>query len=167
MPYLHIANYYEADRRSARAGEAMGLGNVIKIVDDGVGGRKALKVALVGDITPGAFGVVYKVSADPLQVSSSTASTDAGKTLQDHIVSIASGDQVVEVRRGAILEYSADLLDASLDPAEGGTTPSVGQVLGVKNAKWCNTGAASALVPTTPVAKVYRKFGTRVLVELL
>lgn len=164
---LHIANYFDADRRSARAGEAIGLGEVIKISDDGVGGRRAMKVTQISDLVPAVCGVAFKVSAEPLAVTSSTVDADSGASLGSRIVTIASGDQMVEVRRGAILEYTADLLDASLDPARGGTTPVVGASLHVKAAKWCAVGTASAIVPAAPVAKVFRTFGTKVLVELI
>jgi hypothetical protein len=83
------------------------------------------------------------------------------------LVTIASGDQVVEVRSGAIIEYSADLLDDSLNPAAGGATPTVGDALSMKGSKWCSAGAGGALTPTSPVARVFKVFGTRVLVELL
>lgn len=164
---LHIANYFDADRRSAKAGEDIGIGDVIKIEDDGVGGRRAMKATVIADLVPGTCGVAFKVSADPLQVTASTVNADSRADLGSRIVTILSGDQMVEVRRGAILEYSADLLDASLDPARGGTTPSVGAQLNVKASKWCAVGTSGQVIPAAPIAKVFRTFGTKVLVELL
>jgi hypothetical protein len=169
MSKLHIANYFEADRRSVRAGEAMDLGSVITITDNGSGGRVAMKVTSAGQAVSGIVGVAFKVSADPLQVTASTVNADSGADLGSRIVTIASGDQIVEVRRGAVLEYTADLLDDSLNPAADtpGTTPDVGDILHIKAGKWCEVGASGAVIPATPIAKVYRTFGTKVLVELV
>jgi hypothetical protein len=167
MSKLHIANYFEADRRSVRAGEAMDLGSVITITDNGSGGRVAMKVTSAGQAVSGIVGVAFKVSADPLQVTASTVNADSGADLGSRIVTIASGDAIVEVRRGAILEYTADLLHDSLNPAEGGATPAVGTALSVKDGKWCTAATSSAITPTDAVAKVYRTFGTKVLIELV
>lgn len=167
MAKLHIANYFDAPRFSIKAGEAMELGMVITASDDGKGGRVAKKVTAANQLVAGTMAVAFKVSADPQQVTASTVNADSRADLGSRIVTIASGDGIVEVRKGAILEYTADLLDDSLNPAAGGTTPSVGDSLSVKGAKWCAAGAAGALAPSAPVAKVYRTFGTKVLVELI
>lgn len=163
MP-IHIANWYEADRRSAKAGETITQGMVVKVSDWGNGERKLLKLA-DGDaalLVNGGYGVVMKISTDPGQVSTSTAPAALG----DRTITIVSGDQVIEVRRGAIVEYSADLLHSSLDPARSGATPVTGAALAIKSSQWCTTGTGSAI--TSPVVgKVFRVFGTKVLVELV
>lgn len=163
MP-INIANYFDADRRSAKAGETITMGMVVKVSDWGNGERKLLALTDSDSalLVNGKYGVAYKVSADPQQVASSTAPSSLGSRL----VTISSGDAVVEVRRGAIIEYSADLLHSSLDPARGGTTPTVGQDLAIKSSQFCTTATGSAI--TSPiVARVFRVFGTKVLVELI
>lgn len=154
---FNIANFWEADRRTARAGETMGQGNVVIVSDWGDGQRKLLKLTTGASPVAGAYGVVYKVAAETYQVESSTAASFTGS----RITTIASGDYVVEVRPRAILEYSADLLDASL-----ATPQPVGTALGVLSGKWCTTATGSAV--TSPVmGRVFRNFGTRTLIELL
>lgn len=160
MP-INIANYFEADRRSAKAGETLDMGMVVKVSDWGNGERKLLKVTSSGDLVAENYAVVYKVSAEPYQVTTSTVASQFGS----RITTISSGDSVVEVRRGAIIEYSADLLDASLDPARGGVTPKVTDALGVVNARFCAASAGSA-INTPMIANVFRVFGTKVLIEL-
>lgn len=161
MP-INIANFFDADRRSAKAGETLDMGMVVKVTDWGNGERKLMKVTSSGDLVSGKYAIVYKVSADAEQVSTSTAPSSFGSRL----VTISSGDAVVEVRKGAIVEYSADLLHDSLDPSAGGATPVVGQDLAILNAQWCTTATGSAI--TSPiVGRVFRVFGTRVLVELV
>lgn len=161
---FHIANYYDAPRYSARAGETMTVGMIVK-VDPYTGGERKLMKLLDGDaaeLVAGAYGVVAKVSGEPNLVDTSTAPSRLGS----RIIAIASGDHVVEVRAGAIMEYTADLLHDSLDPAAGGLTPVATQALGVKDSLWCAASVGSAI--TSPViGRVFRVFGTRVLVELL
>lgn len=161
---LHISNFFEAQRFSCTAASAMGMGAIIKISDDGTGNRKATLLANTDSalLLSGKYGVAYKVSTDPFQVNSSTAPTFLG----DRVVTINSGDAIVEVRKGAIIEYSADLLDASLDPARSGTTPSVGDALAIVNALWCAVGTASSIASPV-VGRVYDTHGTLVLVELV
>lgn len=164
-----LANFFDADRRSCIAGEAMDVGQVIAISDNGSGARRALKVTNANQCVPGIAAMALKVSPMSDAVTASTVNADTGKDLGARIVTIASGDAIVECRRGSIGEYFAADLDDSLNPAATvpGVTPTVGQVLGVKNGRFCDTTAASALVPTVPFAKVFRVFGTKVLVELI
>lgn len=161
---FNIANFFEADRRSARAGETMSQGMIVKVSNFGSGERKLMKVGNSDSalLVSGNYAVVCKFSTDPGQVNTSTAPSRLGS----RITTISSGDHVVEVRRGAIMEYSADLLDASLDPARSGTTPAVGDALEIVGSLWCKVGTGSAI--TSPIiGRVFRVFGTQVLVELL
>jgi hypothetical protein len=64
------------------------------------------------------------------------------------------------------VEYPADLLDATLDPARSGTTPKVGDKLEIVGSLPCKAGTASSI--TSPIVlRVTRVFGTSVVVELL
>jgi hypothetical protein len=162
-----IANYYDADRRSARATEDIAAqGMVVKVSNSG-GERMLTKLADADAalLVPGNYGVVYKVSTDALQVVESAASANATVT-GDRIVKIRSGDDVVEVRRGAICEYSADLLHASLDPARAGTTPVAGEALAIKGSQWCDAAEVGAIISPV-VGRVFQVRGTSVLVEIL
>ena len=163
MAWINIANFFEADRRSATAGEDMTMGMLVKVSDDGAGGRTVMKLldADAALLVAGNYGVVYKVSADADQVHTSTASAVTG--LRE--VTVSSGDAVVEVRRGAIVEYSADLLHSSLDAAREGTAPTVNDALEIKSSQWCEVGTGSAI--TTVVGRVFKVFGTRVAVEIV
>lgn len=157
---FHVANFYDAPRFSARAGEAMDHGMVVKVSDWGNGERKLMKLAnsdaaaLSGD----QYAVVTKFSTEPNQVMSSTAPSRLGS----RITTISSGDHVVELRKGAIMEYSLDALHSSVTS----TPPVVGDGLTVKDSLFCiagTSGQASAQV----VGKVFRIFGTRYLIELV
>lgn len=163
---IHIANYFDADRRSALAGEDLPLGAVCKVAGNASGDRVLTKVAAAGDLVPGKFGIAFKVSSDPLQVTSSTANADARADLGNRVVAIKSGDQIVEVREGAIVEYAPSLLDDSLNPAEGGTLPDVGEALGVVNGLWCDATAVGAIVAPV-VGRVYDVVGGKVRIELV
>jgi hypothetical protein len=171
MSKMHIANYQDAPRWSCVAAADMDLGEVVKITTGAVTGQRyAARVTAAGDVQkPGLWGVVMKISADPFQVSTSNVNTDLG----NRVVSVKSGDAVVQVAAGAIVEYDPSLFHSSLDPSNGGTTPTVGDSLGVNTtgttAKW-STAAATSLsgVGTTiNVARVFRTFGTKVLVQLV
>jgi hypothetical protein len=164
MP-INIANFYESDRRSATAGEAMVQGMVVKVSDTGTGTRELMKVANEDTalLVAGNYALVMKVSMDPAQVTSSTITSSprvAGSG------DIADGDAVIECRRGTIMEYSADLLDASLDPGRAGETPVAGQALGVVGAQFCKADAGSAIVSPV-IGRVFQVFGTKVQVELV
>lgn len=163
MP-LHIANLLEADRRTATAGETMDMGMVVKVQSDNAGGRYLMKLA-DGDsalAVSGNVGVVYKVGTDAFQVDSSTVPTEFGSRL----VTIASGDLVVEVRKGAILEYSLDLLHSSLT-SSGVQNCIPGEKLEIKDSTFCKAGTSGAI--TSPiVGRCYGLRGTTtVLVELV
>lgn len=159
MGYFSIANFWEADRRTARAGESMQQGAVVKVLDWGDGQRKLMKLTTGDTPAVGAYGVAYKVGTDPNQVESSTANTTL---LGTRTVSIVSGDYVVEVRPRAILEYSTDLLHSSLS-----TIQAVGTALGILAGQWCTAATGSAV--TAPVCgRIFRYFGaSRVLIELV
>lgn len=164
---IHIANYFEADRRSAVAGEDMALGCVTVASPDGTGQRELNKLTAQNEIKPGIVGIAFKVSADPLQVSSSTVSESLG----DRSVSIKAGDQIVEVRVGAMVEYDVSLLDDSLNPGATvpGTLPDVGDALAINptNSKFCKSDVSGAL--TAPVfGRVFEVRGSKkVVVELV
>ncbi len=163
MP-INVANFFESDRRSAVAGEAIDQGMVIKMSNYGNGVRKAMRLlnADAAELVPGVYAIAYKVSNDPDQVASTTASTATGVRTVD----IVSNDAIVEVRAGAFVEYTADLLDDSLNPDQGGVTPLPGIALEIVGSKFCEIGTSSAI--TSPlVARVFRTFGTNVVVELL
>jgi hypothetical protein len=163
---LHIANYFDADRRSAIAGNDLSMGAVCKVTADSNNERVLNAVTVTGDLANiGAYGVAFKVSSDPLQVDTSTVPT---AFLGDRTVSIKSGDRIVEVRRGAILEYAPSILDASLDPARSGALPVAGATLAVKPTTGlpCSVGAGSAI--TTPVVlRCYNVVNGKVRIELL
>lgn len=160
---IGIANYFDSDRRSALAGADLPLGGICKVTD--VAGERTLNlVTASGDLQKvGAYAIAFKVSADPLQVDVTSVPVEY---LGSRIVAIKSGDQIVEVRRGAIVEYDPSLLDASLDPNRSGTLPTAGDALGVVNGLPCATSAASAI--TTPVVlRCYSVVGGKVRIELL
>jgi hypothetical protein len=156
MAQLHVANFYDADRRSAVCHQTggMALGQVIKITDDGAGARKALLLGN-GDaalLVAGNYGVAFKVSTDPNQVPVSTLDADR---FGSRVITIASGDDIVELRRGSIIEYPASLLHSSLDPDRSGTLPEVDDKLEIVNALFCAAGTSSAI--TSPIiARVFR-----------
>lgn len=162
---LHIANFYEASRRTAIAGGDIALGAVIKLAP-GVGGeRTALQVA-DGDsalLVSGNYGVAVKVSNDALQVSTSEGVPADWGT---RVVAIKSGDAFVEVAKGAVLEYDPSLLHASLDPARAGALPSVGQALAIKDGKFC-AAATGGAIASPVIARVFGLVGSKVRVELV
>lgn len=160
---LHIANFLEADRRTAVAGEDLALGAIVKISEDASGNRKAVKVGANGDLVAGKIAFAFKVSSDPLQVTASTVPSELGT----RIVTIKSGDFIVEARKGTIMEYDPSLLHASLDPARGGTLPNAGDSIAIHPtaALPCAVGTGGAL--TTVVLACYNKVNGKVRVELL
>lgn len=160
---LHVANFYDAPRHTAVAGEAIALGAVIKIVNDG-GTRKAMTVADADAalLVAGNYGVAYKVNAQENAVTSSTAPAAFG----DRTGPIASGDLIVQVDRGAILEYDVSLLHDSLNPNAGGALPAAGAALGVKGGKFCTAGTSGAI--TSPVVgRVFDLIGSKVRIQLV
>lgn len=159
---FNIANFFEAPRYSARAGETFTHGMVAKVLDWGNGERKLMKVANTdGQYLSGGgdLVIITKYDTDVNQVQSSTAPSSLGSRL----VTISSGDHVVGSGHGTIAEYSADLLHASLDPA-GATPPKVGDQVQVKDSMFCAVGVAGGLGQT--VGNVFRVFGSKVLINL-
>lgn len=160
---IGVANYFDADRRSALAGEDLPLGAVCAVTTNAAGDRVMTKVAAGGDLKVGAYALALKVSADPLQVDVSSVPVEL---LGSRIVAISSGDAIVECRRGTIMSYDPSLLDASLDPARGGTLPSGTDALAIKNGLPCSVGASGAI--TTPVVlKYYNTVGGKINIELV
>ena len=167
MSYLWIANWQDADRRSATAGEAMDPGMVVKVSADADGGRFLMKMGDGDDaqVTAKKYAVVFKVSAKADTVETTTVPAALGSRL----LTIVSGDAVIEVRKGAIIEYSADLLDDSLNPDEGGSLPSAGDALEIKGSKWAEVGSGEIESVDGVAGMCYRSFPAtnRVLVELV
>lgn len=164
MGQLHIANFFECDRLSAVAWEAMTPGMIVKVSDTGTGERKLLKLGNsdAAELVAGKYAIVTKELLDADEVTVSTASAASGI----RTVSIVSGDAVLELRRGVQVEYPADLLHSSLDPSRAGTTPVVGDKLEIVNSLPCKAGTASSI--TSPIVlRVTRVFGTTVVVELV
>lgn len=160
---ISIANYMEADRRTALAGEALVQGAVIKLAGDGTN-RVATKATAQADIQKvGAYALAFKVDTEPTDVSAglgaSVPSASGG--------TIASGDFIVECRRGSVLEYDPSLLDDSLNPANGGTLPAGGDALAMTATGIpCATSAGGAI--TTPVIlRCYNVVQGKVRIELL
>jgi hypothetical protein len=161
MSLIHIANYATADRWSAIADEDMPLGCLVTMEALAGGGRKAAMVNAANDLVAGNYYIAFKVSTDAMAVSKSTAALKLG----DRTLSIKAGDQIVLVAPGAIVEYDATLLDASLNPAAGGTLPAVSAKLAIKGAKWAATNAASAIADPL-VGEVFDVFSNKVQVLL-
>lgn len=160
---LHIANFYDAQRHTAVAGEAIALGAVIKIVNQN-GARKALTVADADAalLVAGNYGVAFKVPTEPLSVTTTTAPAAWG----NRTLTIASGDYIVQVDRGAILEYDVALLHDSLNPNNGGALPAAGAALGVKGGKFC-TAATSGAITSPVVGRVFDIIGSKVRIQLV
>jgi hypothetical protein len=163
---VNIVNLVESDRRSCRAGEDMSQGNVIKMEDDGSGGRRAMLVDNGDSLTLGKTGVVLKVKMDGHRYADSTTlSAVQLRELGDPRLYIDSGDQVIECRRGTILEYSLDALHSSLTSA-GQPNCSVGDDLGIKDHMFCTAGTSSAI--TSPViGRVFKTTTTKIFIELV
>jgi hypothetical protein len=170
MSTLHIANYREADRVSAVAGEVMTPGMIVKVSADATGQRKLLKLLDADSalLVAGSYAIVTKEMVDAEEVEVSTANTTL---LGSRTVSIASGDAVLELRRGVKIEVSPDLLHSSLDPSQGGTLPAAGDSLFIKSSTICrNTGVAGSIASPI-VLKCFRTFGSgstaKVVIELV
>lgn len=161
---LHIANFLDAQRWTVQAGADIALGAVIRIANSG-GNRVAFQVA-DGDaalLVPGNYGVAYKVNADPLAVTSSTAPASFG----DRVNPPVSGDLIVQVDRGGILEYDVSLLHDSLDPNAGGTLPAAGAALGVKDGLFCAASGVSGAITSPVVGRVFDIIGSRVRIQIV
>jgi hypothetical protein len=163
MSKIHIANFRDSDRATVRAWADLDLGDVIRIVDDGVGGRAALPVTALGHLVTGRYAVAMKFSADPEAVQESTVDDDSGASLGSRIVSISSGDFIVACGPGAILEYPEEELDASVTTS----TVDAGDFLAIKSSssKFCTQ--ASGDITAKVVGQVHSTFGTRILVRVL
>lgn len=160
-----VLNWYDADRRTVVADEAMAIGDVVKVVTNADGQRHITKLGDTDDALAlsGNIGIVFKVAGTADSVQESTAAAATG----DRTVSIASGDLVTLVRK-AIVEYNADELHASLDPDNSGTLPAVGADLGVSGSKFSTIAAATSAGIASPViARCYMLNGTKVAVELV
>lgn len=164
MP-VHVVNWTDAEIGSAVAGANMDQGVVCLVTASGT--NRELNVVLDtedADVLPGNYAVAMKMSSDPDFVDSSSAAAATG----DRTDPILAGDVIMEVQRGAILEYTADLLDDSLDPGRGGATPAIGDDLGIQGGKWATiTAATSSGIASPVVARVHKVFGTRVQIRLV
>jgi len=166
---IQIANYEDARRLSATAGETMAQGEVVYVSDDGSGNRFLMKVGN-GDaakLLAGNYGIVFKVDVRAEAVESTfvgVGQKELGGTTR--LTTIVSGDAVVVVGRGAIVQYAPADLDDTLNAAEGGALPAVGDSLGVLGSKFCKADAQSAIV-SPYIGRVNLVLGTNVLVELV
>ncbi len=166
---IAILNYDEADRRSARAGEDdMEIGNVVQVIDDGSGGRKAILAGDTGTtLSPTAVGILWKVRMDGRRVTTTTDLTTVQlRDLGDARTYVDSGDQVVVVRKGAIIEFDEDSCHASLYTSN---VPNVvvGAKLVIKDAKIAKSGTGSANTTPDPFAFVYAINGAKIFAELV
>lgn len=160
---LHVANYFEADRRSAVAGNDLPMGTVCAVTTNAAGDRVLNAVTVVGDIQKtGAYAIALKVSADPLQVDVTSVPVEL---LGNRVVTIKSGDRIVECRRGSIMEYSPTICDASLDPARAGALPIAGDSLGIKAGLPSSLGAGGAIISTV-VLRCYNVVNGKIRIEL-
>jgi hypothetical protein len=163
---LHIANFMDATRHTAVAGEDIALGAVIKIGTNAAGERLALTVADADAalLVAGKYGVAFKVSVDQLQVTESLYGVPS--EWGSRVVAIKSGDAIVQAAPGAIIEYDPTLLHDSLNPAASGALPIVGEALAIKGGKFCKANVASAI--TSPVVgRVFDVLGGKVRIELV
>lgn len=162
----HITNMKYADLGTGVAAATIVQGQICIVTDNGAGKRLLTVAADTDDalVLAGNYAVAMKFTTDAAEVQSSTASAATGSRL----ATIAADDLVLEVRRGAKIEYTAAELGASLDAARGGATPTVGQALGVSGGYWATAAAATSAGIATPViGRVNAVFGTTVRIELL
>lgn len=142
---MAIRNYTEADRYTVVADVNMAVGQVIKVVNNnGLRHAALLADTDAASIKVGMYGISFKVSADPYQVSRTTAPSFTGI----RTVSILAGDNIVLVT-DAFIEFDPSLLHSSLDPARGGALPAVGDTLAIKGSLLCTAATVGAI--TTPV----------------
>jgi len=160
---LHIANFLDATRWTVTAGANIALGAVIRIANSG-GQRIAFQVVDANSalLVPGNYGVAYKVHVDPLAVTSSTAPAAFG----DRRNEIVSGDLIVQVDRGGIVEYDVSLLHTSLNPNLGGTLPIAGADMAVKNGLFAAVGTSGAIASPV-VGRVFDIIGNRVRIQVV
>ena len=161
---LHISNYMDADRLTAKAGEALTMGQVVKVT--GVSNVRTLTYVRDAEsalLVAGKYGVAFKVSSEELQVATSTVPVDFAGT---RLNTIASGDWIAWVGPGAILEYDVSILHSSLDPARAGTLPVIGDALGVKDGLFCRANVGSAIISPV-IGRVYDILAGKVRIQLL
>jgi len=177
---IHVVNWKYADIGTAVAGANMAQqGMVCKVTASGANRvltpisdtEDALINTASGAQAWGNYAVAMKVDTDAFEVDGDNAD---GLTIDrvltgDRRVKISNNDLIMEVRRGAKIEYSADLLDASLDPARSGATPAVGDQLGIKGSLWSTFAAATptGIQPAPAIARVHKVHGTNVVIELV
>ena len=163
---LHIANFYDAPRHTAFAGEDIDVGAVIKISAGPAGERLAHQVtdADAAQLVAGKYGVAAKINTNPLAVSETLYGVP--EEWGSRVATIKSGDAIVQVAPGAILEFDPSLLHDSLNPAEGGTLPVVGAALAVKAGKFAAAGTGGAIASPV-VARVFDVLGGKVRIELV
>lgn len=162
---LHIANFRDASRRTTTAGAEIPLGAVIVAADvNGVRTSTAVGDAQSALLVKGNYGVAMKLSKLQYQVSSTV--NNIPEDFGSRLTSIKSGDAIVEVAPGAIMEYDVALLHSSLDPARGGALPAAGAALGIKSGLFC-TAATSGAITSPVVGRVHEVIGGKVRVELV
>ena len=160
---IHVTNWKYADIGTGVAAADMDQGTIC-LVSNSSGKRLLTPVLDTDDANTlaGVYCIAMKIGTDADQVDSSTANVTV---TGDRTVNIKANDVIMEVRRGAKVEYSADLLDDTLNPAQGGTTPVAGATLGILGGKWCAVG--SNALTGVRIGVVDHVRGTNVVVELL
>jgi hypothetical protein len=162
---IQVTNWKYADIGTVVAATDMGQGQMCLI--DGTGlNRRATIITDTDDaaVLAGNYCLIMKIGTSNEEVDSSTAPARFG----DRKVAILAGDLCMEVRQGAKVRLSADLLGASLDPARSGATPAIGQALGIAGGRLATIAAAtSAGIASPVVARVNKVFGTDVVIELV
>lgn len=165
MP-LHVVNWKYAQVLTAVAAADMDQGQVCAVGGTGAN-RELTPLADTDDalVLAGNYAIAMKVSTDPAAVDESDAPARLGSRLNDEI---STGDLIMECRRGSLVRYTADLLDDSLNPAALGTTPAIGDDLGIAGGKPATIAAATSSGIATPVVmRVHNVVGTDVIIELL
>jgi hypothetical protein len=146
---LHIANFYDAPRHTVLAGQDIAVGAVILVGPGANGMREAVQCTDADEdlLVKGNYGIAFKVSVNPLQVSEVLY----GVPLEwgSRMTVINEGDLIGQAAPGAILQYDPSLLHASLDPARGGVLPAVGDALAIKGGLPARANVTDAI--TEPV----------------
>jgi hypothetical protein len=170
---IHVTNWKYADIGTAIAAADMAQqGLVCKVTDNG-DGRRLMTVLLDTDdalVLEGNYAIAMKVGTDAEEVDGVHPDVANGVTAltvpaptRDREVTILAGDLIMEVRRGAKVEYSSDLLDAQLVAAP----PTVGLALGIQAGKWTTVADAATGIASPVIGRVHKVFGTNVVIELL
>jgi hypothetical protein len=168
---IAILNYDESDRRSARAGaDNMEIGDVVQVIDDPdtAGARKAIPAGNTGTtLVRTAVGILWKVRMDGRRVVTTTSlSTKQLRDLGDARTYVDSGDQIVVVRSGAIIEFDEDSCHSSLYTTNLPNV-DVGDLIVIKDSKIAKSGTSSANTTPNPFAYVYAVSGAKIFVELV